>query len=51
MIVPIALILSSSKLIAPVEEDFDRRKTECLFRDVPVQRDYFIHYSYQMRGY
>lgn len=51
MIVLMALLVNVNISNAPVEEDFDRRKTECLFRDVPVQRDYFIHYSYQMRGY
>lgn len=51
MIVLIALFVNATTLYAPIEEDIDRSKTQCLFRDVPVQRDYFIHYYYQMRGY
>lgn len=51
MIVLIALVVNTTILYAPIEEDLDRRKTQCLFRDVPAQRDYFIHYYYGMRGY
>jgi hypothetical protein len=51
MIVLIALVVNANISESPTEEDFDRRKTQCLFRDVPVQRDYFLHYYYGMRGY